>query len=156
MRLLPLLLLPLLAGCDMARETYLDRRDDLMRQISGTWAVSSTYDAIYPDGRVVPQPAQSLTGTAEIGTSILCPGQTQINAVGENDRVAKFTGVLNRCYVVKTDHTHTRLIFVAEGTLSTDVPYTIDEASGAKQVWSAYTVAAGNAYTVRHRLTLTK
>lgn len=154
-RFLPLLLLLPLAGCDLVREAQFDKRDDLMRQLDGTWAIASTVELIYPDGSVVPQPSQTRTGTAEIGTSILCPGQTQIEAAGENDRIMKLTGVDNRCYVITTDHERKRLVFVGEGN-PTDIPYTIDEASSSKQVWSAYTIAAGAAYTTHHRFTLTK
>ena len=137
------------------REAQFDKRDDLMRQLDGTWAVTSTVDAIYPDGTVVPQPAQTRTGAAEIARSIVCPGLRQIEAAGENDRIMKLTGVDNRCYEITTDHERKRLVFVGEGN-PTDIPYTIDEASSSKQVWSGYSVAAGGAYTSRHRFTLTK
>lgn len=155
MRLLPLLLLLPLAGCDMVRESYLDKRDDLMRQLDGTWTITSTLDVIYPDGTVVPQPAQTSTGTAEIAKVVVCSPTLTLESAGENDRVLKMTGVGNRCYVITTDHERKRLVFVGEGN-PTDIPYTIDEASSSKQVWSAYTIAAGAAYTTHHRFTLTK
>lgn len=156
MRLLPLLLLLPLAGCDLVREDYFDKRDDLMRQLDGTWNVTYTVDAIYPDGSVVPQPAQTRTGTFEIGEAVVCSGTLTLEAVGENDRVLKMNGINNRCFVITTDHERKRLVFVGEGTLGSDYPYTIDEASGSKQVWSAYAVAANSAYTARVRYTMTK
>jgi len=149
----------LVAGCDTLSTTG-SGGAALMSRLDGTWTRTVTMERIRPDGSVTPEGTPRVDAY-EVARQVEC-NTTFINNAGEDDRVAvAYEPTAPRgprdCFVITSDGTASRLIFIGEGaSIVDDVVATIEEDSDSRQVWAFYAFDSATGDAIRTLWTLTR
>lgn len=151
MRLLPLLALVSLTGCD----AFSDPAVGFMSTLDGTWTRTVTQETVAPDGTVTPS-GEPRVDVYEVGQRVQC-AVSEFDAVGDTDRIAAAyapqTPDSRSCDVLSVDGDARRIILIGGGL--DDRAGTIDEAGDRRQVWRFYTLGEDGS-VLRSLWTLTR